>query len=76
MWDTILKLLQDHTIMSLAFLAWAYVVWHYGRKISDELEVLTESTNKMNYILSNRITKVEAHMEHMDDSFKPYRNGN
>jgi len=76
MWETLLELLQDHTIMSLAFLAWAWVVFHFGSKITAEIRDLSKKTQEMNYTLSNRLTKIEAHLEHSDDNFKPYRNGN
>jgi hypothetical protein len=76
MWETILGTLQNNSVMSVAFLTWAYVVFHFGRQITKELKVLTDKTRQMNYLLSNRLTKIEAHLEHETANFKPYRNGN
>jgi len=76
MWEAILDILKDNTLLSVAFAAWAWVVFHFGRQITVELRILTDKTRQMNYIISNRLTKIEAHLEHSDDNFKPFRNGN
>ena len=76
MWETILQILQDNTLLSLAFLAWAWVVWHFGSRITNQLEKLATKISRLEYYHANRITKIESHLEsHSEHNFIPYRNG-
>lgn len=75
MFEQVLTILQDNTVFALAFCAWAWVVWHFGRKLTTEVATLSDRIRQMNYMLSNRLTKVEAHLEQGDRPFHPYRNG-
>lgn len=75
MTDIIVEILKDNTIFAVAFTAWAYVVWYYGRKISGDLQSLSERLQQFHLKTSNRITKIEGHLEEKSD-FHPYRNGN
>lgn len=74
--DTVLAVLQDHSVMAVAFALWAYVVFYFGQKILIELRVLSTRLGRIEYYHANRITKIEAHLEsHSDHNFVPYRNG-
>ena len=70
----LLEILQNNSVFGVAFLIWAWVVWSMGQRILRQLSDLTKKVSAMNYKLSNRLTKVEAHLE-SDSDFKPYRNG-
>lgn len=75
MTEQFLEALNDKHVFALAFAAWAYVVWHFGSKITTELKQVVDKIRHMNYMVSNRLTKIEAHLEHNDPNFKPFRNG-
>lgn len=72
--EAILKVLENNGVLAAAFAAWAYVVWHFGQKLLAEVQDLNERVRQINYSVSNRLTKIEAHLESGGD-FKPYRNG-
>jgi len=57
--------------LTVAFTAWAFVVWHMGKIIINKLEKLDRSVT----YLDHRILKLETYLELKDSGFKPYRNG-
>lgn len=71
----ILQAFETSGLLTLAFAAWAIVVWRLGRAIINKLDSLQTGVNKSHFYLSNRITKVEGHLENKDEGFRPYRNG-
>lgn len=77
--DSIIHLLDAHGYLgalALAFFAWAFVVWHLGMRVLRRLDALGKDLIAVRYILANRITKIEAHLEgHEAHKFEPYRNG-
>lgn len=73
--DELLVFLNNNNFLAVAFAAWAYVVWHFGMKISNQVSAMSEKLRSVSYMVSNRLTKIEAHLEHNDPNFKPYRNG-
>lgn len=72
--DQVVAILENHSVFAVAFALWAIVVFHFGRQIMHELRIIHDYMRAMNYKLSNRITKVEAHLEHKE-GFTPYSNG-
>lgn len=72
--DAVLEILKVNGVLSLAFLSWAWVVWHFGRHIMRELQSIHRRMQDVNFYLSNRLTKIESHLERNGD-FRPYRNG-
>jgi hypothetical protein len=72
--EAFLELLQENSVLSFAFLAWAWVVWYFGRHIMRELRSINRRMQDMNFLLANRVTKIEAYLER-DGDFVPYRNG-
>ena len=63
-------------LLAIAFAMWAYVVWYFGNKILAEIKALSIKLSSINFYLSNRVTKIESHLEsHSEHNFFPYRNG-
>lgn len=70
MFDRVIELLEAKGTLSVAFTAWAFVVWHVGMATLKELRRITKILSRF----GNRITKIEGHLEQRD-KFVPYRNG-
>lgn len=78
--DQLLIALVDHGgltgLLIAAFALWAYVVWYFGNKILREIKAMSIKLSGINFYLSNRVTKIESHLEsHSEHNFHPYRNG-
>lgn len=73
MFDAVLGILGNNSVFAVAFTLWAFVVLHFGQKISQKLEELSRTLYQVHYKTSNRITSIESYLAGAKGDFKPYK---